>query len=98
MPKFFSMDLSIEIAKGWDNDSNIFSNASDPYLEAIVNEIKELSGRQIYDAYQECMFDLQVHILLYILDYPEIGKVLKLSGFGAYKGCVWCDIDGKHAC
>ena len=68
----------------------------DPYLEVVVDEILELSGKQIYDAYQDCMFDLQIQILLYVLDYPGLGKVLKLSGSGAYKGCVWCDIDGKH--
>lgn len=71
-------------------------NNLDPYLEVVVDEIIEPSGKKIYDAYQDCMFDLHIQILLYILDYPGLGKVLKLSGSGAYKGCIWCDIDGKH--
>ena len=66
----------------------------DPYLEVVVDEITELSGKNVYDAYQECNFNLQIEIMLYILDYPGLGKVLKVSGSGAYKGCAWCNIKG----
>lgn len=66
----------------------------DPYLKVIVDEILHLQGKEIYDAYQEKMFTLKIDITLNILDYVGIGKVFKMSGSGAYKGCVWCDITG----
>ena len=67
----------------------------DPYLKVIVDEILHLQGKEIYDAYQEKMLSLKIDITLNILDYVGIGKVFKVSGSGAYKGCVWCDITGK---
>ena len=73
-----------------------------PYLEVVVDELLELSGTQQYDAYQESTFTLRVEILLHTLDYPIIGKVMKLSGSGAYNGCIWCSIQGiamyLHTC
>ena len=68
----------------------------DPYLEVIVDELLDLQNKQIYDAYQEKVFSLKIEIILHILDYPGIGKVFKLSGSGAYKGCIWCDIVGMY--
>ena len=56
---------------------------------------KEPKDLNPYDAYQDSTFTLKVEILIHTLDYPGIGKVLKLSGSGAYNGCVWCDIKGK---
>ena len=66
----------------------------DPYLEVIVEELLNLQNKKIYDAHEEQMFSLRVEIILHILDYPGIGKVFKMSGSGAYKGCIWCDITG----
>ena len=60
----------------------------------VVDELLELSGTQQYDAYQDSMFTLRIEILLHTLDYPGIGKVLKVSGSGAYNACVWCNIKG----
>lgn len=67
-----------------------------PYLDVVVDELLELSGTQQYDAYQGSVFTLRIEIMLHTLDYPGIGKVLKMSGSGAYKGCVWCEIKGNH--
>ena len=47
--------------------------------------------RCMYDAYQGAPFHLKVDILLYILDYPGIGKMFSISGSGAYEACLWCD-------
>ena len=68
-----------------------------PYLDVVVDELLELSGTQQYDAYQDSTFTLKVEILIHTLDYPGIGKVLKLSGSGAYNGCVWCNIKGIYS-
>lgn len=67
-----------------------------PYLEVLVDELLELSGTQQYDAYQESTFTLRVEILIHTLDYPGIGKVMKLSGSGSYNGCAWCTIKGSY--
>ena len=69
----------------------------DPYMQVVVDELLEFSAsKEIFDAYQGAPFKVKAQILLYILDYPCIGKVLKMSGSGAYKGCVWCDIKGMY--
>jgi len=67
-----------------------------PYLEVFVDEMVQLSNKTLYDAYQHAPFQLKLELLLYVLDYPGLGKVLKMSGSGAYKGCMWCDIKGIH--
>ena len=66
-----------------------------PYLDVLVDELLELSGTQQYDAYQDSTFTLRIEVLVHTLDYPGIGKVMKLSGSGAYNGCIWCNIKGK---
>lgn len=66
-----------------------------PYLDVAVDELLKLSNLNFYDAYKVEPFKLKVEILLYVLDYPGIGKVFRMSGSGAYKGCVWCEIKGK---
>lgn len=70
----------------------------DPYLEVVVDEFLQLSGgTTLYDAYQGAPFKLKTEILLYVLDYPGLGKVMKMSGSGAYKGCLWCEIKGTYS-
>ena len=67
----------------------------DPYMQVVVDELLELStSKEIFDAYQCAPFNVKAEILIFMLDYPCIGKVLKMSGSGAYKGCVWCEIKG----
>lgn len=68
----------------------------DPYLEVFIDELLLLSGSTLFDAYQSAPFQLKVDVLLYVLDYPGLGKALNMSGSGAYKGCMWCDIKGTH--
>ena len=65
----------------------------DPYLEVIVDEFLRLSGgTTLHDAYQDAPFKLKTEILLYVLDYPGLGKIMKMAGSGAYSGCLWCEI------
>lgn len=67
----------------------------DPYLEVCIDELLQLSDNKVlFDAYQGAPFKVKVEILLYVLDHPGLGKILKMSGSGAYKGCLWCDIKG----
>lgn len=49
-------------------------NNLDPYLEVLLDEIMYLSSHQLYDAYRKKAFQLKVAVLLYVLDYPGIGK------------------------
>ena len=69
-----------------------------PYLEILADELIALSNATVFDAYQQADFKLKVEILLHILDYSGIGKVLNITGSGAYKGCAWCDIRGTFTC
>ena len=56
----------------------------DPHLQVIVDELLQLNGEKIYDAYQENMFELRIEILLNVLDNPGIQGVW-----------LWC-IQGMH--
>ena len=60
----------------------------DPYLEVLVDEIKELNRSEMYDGYKCEKFKLQADISLYILDYPGQGKVFKCHGKCSV--CVHC--------
>ena len=83
--------LGIIPGNGSQEPSNV-----DPYLEVFIDELLQLSDNTIlFDAYQNSPFRLKVEILLYVLDYRGLGKILNMSGSGAYKGCLWCDIKGK---
>ena len=51
----------------------------DPYLEVFIDELLLLSGSTLFDAYQSTPFQLKVDVLLYVLDYPGLGKALNMS-------------------
>ena len=95
MRNLFSSILLLGIIPG---NGNVEPKCLDPYLQVIVDELLQLNGQKIYDAYQENTFDLRIEIMLNVLDYPGIGKVFKVSGSGAFKGCMWCDIKGTCIC
>ena len=65
-----------------------------PYLELIVDELLSLADITLFDAYKGAPFKVKVELMLYILDYPGVCKIFNVSGSGAYKGCMWCDIKG----
>ena len=65
------------------------------YLEVLVDKMLSLSNAKIYDAYKQANFDLKIEVLIYILDYPGVGKLFNIHGAGSYKGCLWCDIKGN---
>ena len=82
--------LGIIPGNGSQEPSNV-----DPYLEVFIDELIQLSDHTtLFDSYQGAPFQLKVEILLYVLDYPGLGKILNMSGSGSYKGCLWCDIKG----
>ena len=60
-----------------------------PYLELVVDELLYLSNQTMYNSYQQAPFKVKVNILIFILDYPGIGKVMNVTGSGSYSGCVW---------
>ena len=66
----------------------------DPYVAILTDELLDLSGKTVYDAYKQEYFQLKANVLMHVLDYPGIGKLFNVSGSGAYKGCTWCDIKG----
>lgn len=67
----------------------------DPYLEILVDEILTITNKQVFDAYHQAPFTMKVDVLLYVLDYPAIGKVFNVMGANAYQACMWCEIQGN---
>lgn len=65
-----------------------------PYLEVVVDELLQLSGAKMFDAYNQAPFDFKVKLLNYVLDYPGLNKIFCSSGSGALQGCMWCDFRG----
>ena len=66
-----------------------------PYFDILVDELLELCDSTIFDAYSNAPFQCKVEILLYVLDYPGIGKVMSVVGSGGYQGCCYCDLEGE---
>ena len=67
-----------------------------PYLDILVDELLDMCDTTVFDAYNSAPFQLKVEILLYILDYPGMGKVMSVVGSGGYQGCMFCDLEGEH--
>lgn len=67
----------------------------DPYLSILVDELLSITNKEVFDAYVCAPFKMKVDILLYILDYPAIGKVFNVMGANAYQACAWCEIEGN---
>ena len=67
-----------------------------PYLEVVVDELIELSGSKMFDAYKQASFGFKVKLLNYVLDYPGLNKIFCASGSGALQGCMWCDFRGTY--
>ena len=61
----------------------------------LVDELLEITGSTVFDAYRNAPFTLKVELLLYILDYPYICKLFGMVGSGAYNGCAWCHTQGE---
>ena len=67
-----------------------------PYLDVLVDEMLELCSSTLYDSYQKAPFKCKAAVLLYVLDYPGIGKVMSVVGSGGFQGCMFCDIEGSR--
>ena len=67
-----------------------------PYIDIFVDELLELCSSTLFDAYSKAPFLCKVEVLLYVLDYPGIGKVLSVVGSGGYQGCMFCDLQGQR--
>lgn len=68
---------------------------ANPYLELLVDELLDLTGAELYDAYQKATFVFNVKLLNYVLDYPSLKKIFHSSGSGALQGCMWCNLRGN---
>ena len=71
-------------------------NSLDPYLDILVDELLAISNKEVFDAYQGAPFKLKADILMYVLDYPGLGKVFNVLGANAYQACAWCEIEGMQ--
>ena len=56
----------------------------------------ELCSSTLYDSYQKAPFKCKAAVLLYVLDYPGIGKVMSVVGSGGFQGYMFCDIEGSR--
>ena len=53
---------------------------TDPYIQVVVDELLQINGIEMYDAYQSETFKLQANILLHQFDYPGQNKVFHCQG------------------
>jgi len=67
-----------------------------PYLDILVDEMLEICSCTLYDTYQNAPFKCKAAVLLYVLDYPGIGKVMSVVGSGGFQGCMFCEIEGSR--
>ena len=67
-----------------------------PYLDILVDELLELCDTTLYDSYNSAPFQCKVEILLYVLDYPGLGKVMSVVGSGGLQGCMFCNLEGER--
>ena len=56
----------------------------DPYLDVLVDELIQMNGLQVLDAYREETFELKAQLLLHVLDYPGQNKVFHTQGTCMY--------------
>ena len=61
-----------------------------------MDELLQLSGKSVYDAYSKAPFLFKCEMLSYVLDYPGVGKVFNVLGSGASKACALCEIQDKY--
>lgn len=52
----------------------------DPYIDVLVDELLQLNNSRLYDSYRNEHFQLKVHILQHVLDYPGQNKVFHCQG------------------
>lgn len=53
---------------------------TDPYVDVLIDEMLQINNTEVYDAYRNEFFTLEVTILLNILDYPGHNKVFHCQG------------------
>ena len=53
---------------------------TDPYLDILVDELSQLDGSNVFDAFQNNTFSLKVNLLLHIFDYPGQNKIFHCHG------------------
>ena len=52
----------------------------DPYIDVLVDDILDIEGVEMYDAFKKEWFRSKGNILLHVLDYPGQNKVFKCQG------------------
>ena len=52
----------------------------DSYMEIIADDVKNLNGLQVYDAFNKDTFTMKATVLLHVFDYPGQNKVLHSQG------------------
>ena len=56
----------------------------DPYIDVLLDELKEINGSEMYDGYHEATFEMKAEIFLHVLDYPGQNKLFKCQGNQMY--------------
>ena len=53
---------------------------TDPYIQVLVDELKELNEARIFDAHQKNWFQARAEVVLNVMDYPGQNKVFHCNG------------------
>ena len=68
----------------------------DCYCEVVIDELLQLTGCKLYDAYQKAPFQLKLKLLYYIMDFPGLAKFFHTVGSAGYRACPWCSAVGTR--
>ncbi len=68
-----------------------------PVLELMVDELLELTGSTMFNAYVNAPVEVKVSILHSVCDIPATAKVYSLAGQNALRACPYCDEVGIHS-
>ncbi len=67
-----------------------------PLLELMVDELLELTGSTMYNAYVNAPVEIKTSILHSVCDIPATAKVYSLAGAAALRACPFCNEVGVH--
>ncbi len=84
----------VSIIPGWEHAE---PKSLYPLLELMVDELLELTGSTMYNAYVNAPVEIKTSILHSVCDIPATAKVYSLAGAAALRACPYCNEEGMHS-
>ncbi len=86
--------ILVSIIPGWERSEpkSLF-----PLLELMMDELLQLTGCTLYNAYKDAPVQIKVSILHSVCDIPATSKIYSLAGATALRACPYCMEEGVHS-